>query len=190
MFFPNNASLSVQSDPNTLIYPIVSGDLPLLRKLLFPPLGNPVLVNAPDSNGWSPIHYCVSSALPSIEVLDLLYRAGADVGLISKSGNSTPLHCLARRKTIGSNEPRGPVVEEELHKFVVYLCKNLRAPMRACARGGETCIHIAAEIGESVGVLKALLECDIDSTVRQMRNDRGFVNRSTSKLPQLTGFLI
>lgn len=74
---------------------------------------------------------------------------------------------------------RGPVVAKELYEFVVHLCKDLEAPMRACAAGGETCMHVAAEMGDSVDVLKALLECDVDGTVREMRNERGFVYRTT-----------
>ncbi|KAF9815617.1 hypothetical protein IEO21_04477 [Rhodonia placenta] len=71
----------------TLVQAVITADLQQLRSLLFSPrpssigstLGDtPVLVNLPDSTGWSPIHYCVSAERPSVEVLDILYRAGAD----------------------------------------------------------------------------------------------------------------
>lgn len=69
---------------------------------------------------------------------------------------------------------RGPAVARELYEFVVHLCRDLNAPMRACAAGGETCLHVAAEVGDSVEVLRALLECDADGVVREMRNERGY----------------
>ena len=42
-----------------------------------------ILVNRPDAHGWSPTHYCTSHELPSIEVLDALYSAGADMCLFT-----------------------------------------------------------------------------------------------------------
>lgn len=63
---------------------------------------------------------------------------------------------------------------KELYEFVVHLCRDLKAPMRACAAGGETCLHVAAEVGDSVEVLRALLECDVDGVVKEMRNERGY----------------
>src|SRR5690349_15971082 len=75
----------------TLISSIRSSDLSFIHSLLFSPsvhassppalypMSVPVLVNSPDSNGWSPIHHCVSVNQPSIDILDALYCAGADV---------------------------------------------------------------------------------------------------------------
>lgn len=75
----------------------------------------------------------------------------------------------------------------ELYEFVVHLCRDLNAPMRACAAGGETCLHVAAEVGDSVEVLRALLECDVDG-VREMRNERGYAYRLPVIVALTSGF--
>ncbi len=127
------------------------------------------LVNTPDAEAWSPIHYCASLKQPSIEVLNILYCAGADVSLFSKTGNYTPLHCLARRK-------RGPDAlrdHDSLYRFVLHLVRYLRAPLQALDDNHETCVHIAAEHGDSAEILRAMLDSDIKHTVFEMRNSRG-----------------
>jgi hypothetical protein len=132
-------------------------------------------VNAPDSEAWSPIHYCASLKQPSIEVLDILYCAGADVSLFSKTGNCTPLHCLARRKR-GPDALRDQASNDALYRFVVHLVRNLRAPLQAWDHNNETCVHVAAEHGDSAEVLRAMLDSDTEHTVSDMRDSRGYVN--------------
>ncbi len=133
-------------------------------------------MNAPDAEAWSPIHYCASLKQPSIEVLDILYCAGADVSLFSKTGNCTPLHCLARRKR-GPDALRDQASNDALYRFVVHLVRDLRAPLQAQDHKNETCVHIAAEHGESTEVLRAMLDSDPEHTVSEMRNLRGYVIR-------------
>jgi ankyrin repeat protein len=130
------------------------------------------LVNAPDAEAWSPIHYCASLKQPSIEVLDILYCAGADVSLFSKTGNYTPLHCLARRKR-GPDALRDQASNDSLYRFVLHLVRNLRAPLQALDDNNETCVHMAAEHGDSAEILRAMLDSDLDHTVSEMRNSRG-----------------
>ncbi|KAA1467547.1 ankyrin [Dentipellis sp. KUC8613] len=180
----------VLTNTSNLVKCIISADLPLLRSLLFLPsldtseaasaTATPVLVNMPDSQDWSPIHYCVSVRLPSIEVVDILYRAGADVSLFSRTGNCTPLHCLARRKR-GPDSFRGPEATKLLYQFVVHLVRDLGAPLAALDHNRDTCIHIAAEHGDSAEVLRAFLDCDPDGTVREMRNSRGLTALEIAK---------
>ncbi len=130
------------------------------------------LVNAPDAEAWSPIHYCASLKQPSIEVLDILYCAGADVSLFSKTGNYTPLHCLARRKR-GPDALRDQASNDSLYRFVLHLVRNLRAPLQALDDNNETCVHIAAEHGDSAEILRAMLDSDLEHIVSEMRNSRG-----------------
>ncbi|KAH9177410.1 hypothetical protein EDB89DRAFT_2200920, partial [Lactarius sanguifluus] len=130
------------------------------------------LLNAPDAEAWSPIHYCASLKQPSIEVLDILYCAGADVSLFSKTGNYTPLHCLARRKR-GPDALRDQASNDSLYRFVLHLVRNLRAPLQALDDNNETCVHIAAEHGDSAEILRAMLDSDPEHTVSEMRNSRG-----------------
>jgi ankyrin repeat protein len=133
-------------------------------------------VNAPDAEAWSPIHYCASLKQPSMEVLDILYCAGADVSLFSKTGNCTPLHCLARRKR-GPDALRDQASNDALYRFVFHLVRNLRAPLQAQDHNNETCVHIAAEHGDSAEVLRAMLDSDSEHAVSEMRNSRGYVIR-------------
>ncbi|KAH9954268.1 hypothetical protein BC827DRAFT_970252 [Russula dissimulans] len=163
---------------NALVRAIVSSDVTtvysLLSSLSTAPSseGVPLLVNAPDDEAWSPIHYCASLKQPSIEVLDVLYCAGADVSLFSKMGNCTPLHCLARRKR-GPDALRDQASNDALYRFVTHLVRNLRAPLQAQDHNNETCVHITAEHGDSAEVLRAMLDSDPEHTVSEMRNSRG-----------------
>lgn len=125
----------------------------------------PSLVNHPDARGWSPIHHCVSSPTPSTAILDMLYRAGADMSLYTSSGHGTPLHCLAH-KGRASTPP-------SIQTFIRHLVFDLRAPLAAKDQNKETCIHVAAERGASIEILFALLACDTTGVVREMRNSRG-----------------
>jgi ankyrin repeat protein len=162
---------------HTLIETISSGKTDAVQSLLFPPSPpqspNPsspdYLINAQDARGWSPIHYCVSSASPAREILDALYLAGADISVPTAVDSYTPLHCLA----LTSCQPMDALDAGLLYSFTVHLVRDLRAPLGAQDRNGETCIHIAAERGVSVDVLSAFLDCDPKSVVREIRNSRG-----------------
>ncbi|KAL4243728.1 hypothetical protein ABKN59_011456 [Abortiporus biennis] len=155
----------------SLVSAVVSADVSKLHSILLscisstPSTTPTVLINNPDSHGWSPIHYCVSVREPSRNTLDLLYRMGADVSLYTTSGHGTPLHCLAY-KAHTSTPP-------SIRAFIHHLVFDLRAPLSARDQNKDTCIHIAAERGESVEVLAALLSCDTSGTVREIRNSRG-----------------
>ncbi|KAF7795998.1 hypothetical protein EIP86_007167 [Pleurotus ostreatoroseus] len=120
---------------------------------------------AQETTGWSPIHHCVSVPNPSSTVLDILYRAGADVSLYTLSGHGTPLHCLAHKA--------GASTSSSIRSFIHHLVHDLRAPLAALDHEGETCIHVAAEHGDSIEVLSALLDCDTSGAVRNLRNKRG-----------------
>ncbi|PCH42286.1 hypothetical protein WOLCODRAFT_101870 [Wolfiporia cocos MD-104 SS10] len=169
----------------TLIQAIAAADLPRLHCLLFPPVlctgamlsEIPALVNLPDSTGWSPIHYCVSAERPSIDVLDTLYYAGADVCLYTSSGHETPLHCLAHR----ARPARSADQATALRSFILHLIRDLRAPLSAGDHNMDTCIHIAAEHGKSIDVLEAFLACDSNGTVRDMRNSKGLTALEVAK---------
>lgn len=155
-----------------LIRAVVANDVSTIYQLLFPPSHRTtVLVNRIDSQGWAPLHYCVSSQTPSIEVLDALFLAGADTSLYTNSKHGTPLHCLAR--TV--QDPLGSLNAVHLHHFVHHLVRELRAPLAATDEDGETCLHVAAEHGQSTEILIAFLACDARNTVREMKNSRGYV---------------
>ena len=132
----------------------------------------PILVNAPDNKGWSPIHHCVAVPYPSIQILDVLYCAGADVSLFTIHEQHTPLHILARSAQLD----RTSDTSNSLATFILHLIQDLRAPLSARDRDDETCIHIAAEHGQSLDLLVLFLECDVSDSVRNMRNSRGCVN--------------
>ena len=166
---------------STLVRAINTSKTWLIYHTLFPPtLYQPdkadasyrnILVNRPDSSGWSPIHYCAAHEKPSIEVLDALYCAGADVSLFTDREHYTPLHCLAKCAVSHGNDLSDN--DSTVYQFAVHLIRDLRAPMSACDKHNETCLHIAAERGESLDVLLAFLDCDITGAVQEMRNDRG-----------------
>ncbi|KAI0368717.1 ankyrin [Pilatotrama ljubarskyi] len=128
-----------------------------------------VLVNQLDSQGWSPLHHGICSDNASVEVLDALFLAGADMSLYTASKHGTPLHCLARKR----KGPVGDVAVSQLHAFIKHLVLDLRAPLSARDANGETCIHVAAEHGHSIDVLRALLACDHRGAVRNLKNSRG-----------------
>ena len=155
-----------------LISSILSGDLPATHSLLFSSSSSlsstsgPILVNNPDSKGWSPIHHCVAVRIPSTQILDALYSAGADVSLFTTDEKQTPLHILARSFQSAD-------ISHSLATFILHLILDLRAPLSARDKDDETCIHIAAEHGISLGLLMLLLQCDASGTVRKMKNSRG-----------------
>lgn len=176
----NDKALSRVTD--ALISSIISSDLSFLRSLLFAPaipsssppalypMSVPVLVNRLDSQGWSPIHYCVSVPLPCIDVLDALYCAGADVALFTTYEHFTPLHVLAKSARMLSKDSED--LDSLLH-FTVHLIRDLRAPLSARDKNDETCLHVAAEHGHSLDLLTLLLEFDTASSIRELRNSRG-----------------
>lgn len=167
---PREAILPVTA---SVVAAVLSKDIATLHSLLIPKGSDPgssALVNSPDQEGWSPIHYCAAAAGPSIEVLDLLYTAGADMSLYSTSGHGTALHCLARAADIAHKTP-----PESLKTFIQHMVQDLRAPLSAKDDRQETCLHIAAEHGFSIDAVVAFLDCDTKGVVRQMRNARGYV---------------
>ena len=174
---------AVTRSTNTLIRAINTTKTWLVYHTLFPPtVYEPnkinayrnILVNRPDSSGWSPIHYCAAHENPSIEILDALYCAGADMSLFTDQEHYTPLHCLAKCAVSSAEEPSDG--GSHVYQFAVHLIRDLRAPLSACDKRNETCLHIAAERGESLDVLLAFLDCDITGAVQEMRNDRGWVH--------------
>ena len=166
---------------NTLISSIRNSDVAFLHSLLFAPsvqpsspsalypMSAPVLINLLDSNGWSLVHHCVSAPEPSLEILDALYCAGADMSLFTTHEQQTPLHFLAR------NSSHNPESTHSLYDFVLHLIQDLRAPLSARDKDEETCIHIAAEHGHSIDLLMLFLHCDTNGTIRAMKNSRGCV---------------
>ncbi|THH21301.1 hypothetical protein EW146_g224 [Bondarzewia mesenterica] len=102
------------------------------------------------------------------------------MGLFSKAGSCTPLHCLARKKR-GPDSLKSPAMTRLLYQFVVHIVCDLKAPLAALDPRGETCIHIAAENGDSAEVLKAFLDCDVDGSVREIRNSRGLTPLEVAK---------
>jgi hypothetical protein len=161
-----------------LVRAITAGDLPTIRALLptasrnVPPTHQCILVNQRDARGWSPVHYAVTVPRPSVSVLDALYIAGADVSLFTDNEDYTPLHCLALAATPAAHGD-DPHSFSPLYAFVMHLVRDLRAPLDAKDQELETPIHVAAEKGRSVDVLLALLDCDVNRTVREMKNNRG-----------------
>lgn len=171
------SSESISLITDSVVQAVLAADLSVLYPLLFSqsfepsPLDpGPILINVPDLEGWSAIHYCVSVPNPSIEILDALYRAGADVSLFTTSEHYTPLHCFARLARVCDDIPDSP---QSLYQFAIHLIRDLRAPLAAPDKHDETCIHVAAEHGECLDVLLALLDCDTTGTVRNLRNSRG-----------------
>lgn len=168
---------SLSRNTDSLVNAVLTGDLSSIYALLFSPQSfepsprenGPVLVNIPDPEGWSSVHYCVSVPNPSIETLDALYRAGADVSLFTTWEHYTPLHCFGRlaRVTDASNSA------QLLYRFAVHLIRDLHAPLSARDKNEETCIHLAAEHGECIDVLYAFLDCDPTGLYRNLRNSRG-----------------
>ncbi|KAF8183412.1 ankyrin repeat-containing domain protein [Pholiota molesta] len=177
-----------------LVSSIRASDLSSLRSLLFasapqsdlfPTSSVPVLVNLPDSKGWSPVHYCVATPQPSIQILDALYCAGADVSLFTLHEKHTTLHILARCvQTIYGD----PDTTHSLHDFCLHLIQDLRAPLSARDEDDETCIHIAAEHGHSADLLMLFLDCDTTGVVRQMKNSRGLTPQEVAKTEFLYAF--
>ncbi|KAJ3573522.1 hypothetical protein NP233_g2373 [Leucocoprinus birnbaumii] len=205
-------SRSIKTIVSTLSNP---PDIPFLRSLLFSPalptssssalypLSVPILVNRPDERGWSVIHHACSftvlgssspsktsasqGKIPEIEVLDILYLAGADVSLFTSQEHYTPLHILAKTSasvpsTISS------VVKEQIRDFVTHLVRDLGAPLGARDKHDETCLHIAAEYGASKVVMDILLDLDRvmnDGRVSKMKNARGLLAAELVTKPEL-----
>ncbi|KAF9560737.1 ankyrin [Agrocybe pediades] len=182
----------------TLLKCIRSCDLPFLYSVLFSPppavlspshlypLSVPPLVNYPDDNGWALIHHCATVDQPSIDMLDALYCAGADVALCTLQENYTILHVLARfakPDTEMSNQAK-----HSLKNFALHLIRDLQAPLGSWDKANETCIHQAAEHGHSLELLKVLLQCDVDKTVRERKNSRGLTALQVAKPEFLCAF--
>ena len=167
----------------TLASSIRTSDLAFIHSLLFAPsvptsspsdlypMSAPVLVNLPDSEGWSLIHHCAASEEPSLEILDALYCAGADVSLFTLHEQQTALHILAHHASTIN-----PDRTHSFHDFALHLIQDLRAPLAARDKNDETCIHIAAEHGNSIDLLILFLACDTTGAIREFKNSRGYVS--------------
>ncbi|GBE87786.1 hypothetical protein SCP_1200100 [Sparassis crispa] len=170
---------------DALLCTVLSADLSALYPLLFPTHPSSTgsqawrlpLINLPDAGGWSLIHHCVAAELPSVGVLDALYRAGADLSLYTASGHGTPLHCLAHKATPAQSDTQGST----LRSFIRHLVRDLGAPLSARDHNNDTCLHVASERGQSIDVLIALLSCDPNGRVRELRNSRGLTAVDVAK---------
>ncbi|KAJ7183228.1 hypothetical protein C8R46DRAFT_939255 [Mycena filopes] len=166
--------LSSHSTTAALIQCVMSSDVAFIHSLLFPAPPQPqsaVLVNLPNTNGWSAIHYCASAEHPSIPILDALYCAGAVMSLFTEHEHWTPLHCFAQSPRRLPHDR--PELRVSLYQFINHLVHDLQSPLAARDKQDETCIHIAAETGNCIEVLVLLLDCDTSGTVRELRNARG-----------------
>ncbi|KAJ8072200.1 hypothetical protein PM082_015758 [Marasmius tenuissimus] len=173
---PSNAHASQFSHQDhlkataSLLKAVVSSDVSSLESWISSSRTlTPALINHPDSHGWSAIHHCCSARELSREILDSLYCAGAEVSLFTSKEHYTPLHCLAFSSS------------EDVYDFAVHLIRDLRAPLSATDKQGATCMHIAAEHGTSVGLLKAFLECDTTGRIREMRDSNGMTALDLAK---------
>ncbi|KAI6016403.1 hypothetical protein PISMIDRAFT_686952 [Pisolithus microcarpus 441] len=170
---------------DNIVRTVLTADLPMLYSLLFSPKSfepsplenGPVVVNVPDVEGWGAIHYCVSMPNPSIEMLDALYRAGADVSLFTTQEQFTPLHCFARLARVSDAPHSG----SGLYGFALHLIRDLRAPLSARDKNEETCVHVAAEHGQCIDVLLAFLDCDTTGSIRNQKNSRGLTAYEVAK---------
>ncbi|KAL5485689.1 hypothetical protein ACEPAI_6730 [Sanghuangporus weigelae] len=168
------SSSAIHSCVKRLVTSISSSDLSAVHHLLFPSQDSqtpsvpvPVLVNYPDENGWSAIHYCVTLPRPSASILDALFLAGADLSLYTADNTMTPLHALAR---FGGSGNTGSF---RLYAFIVHIVRDLGAPLGAIDLQGETCIHVAARCGRCADILMAFLECDVDGSIVKIKNNDG-----------------
>lgn len=199
IFAPAPLSRSIKTLVSTLSS---SPDVSFLQSILFSPalptnsrpsvypLSVPILVNKPDERGWSAIHHACSftvfgspsksspsEKIPEIEILDMLYLAGADVSLFTVEEHYTPLHILAKT-SVSVPSTISPVVKEQIRDFITHLVRDLGAPLGARDRNDETCLHMAAEYGASKDVMDILLDLDRvmnDGRVSKMKNTRGFL---------------
>lgn len=200
IFTSTSLARSVKTLVSTLYNP---SDTSFLRSILFSPalptdsraslypLSVPVLVNKPDERGWSAIHHACSftvfgspskssspsSRVPDIEILDMLYLAGADVSLFTTEEHYTPLHILAKTST-SVPSTISPLVREQIRDFVTHLVRDLDAPLGARDKNDETCLHLVAEYGGSKDVLDILLDLDRvfnGGRVSKMKNSRGLL---------------
>ncbi|KZT07658.1 ankyrin [Laetiporus sulphureus 93-53] len=172
------SSQDLATSAGTLVQSVLASDSYRLQAMLFSTARAtiststsypPFLVNYPDSTGWSPIHYCVSMEEPTLEILDALYFAGADVGLYTTSGHETPLHCLAHR----AKRSRSAEHAASIRSFILHLVRQLHAPLSARDHNLNTCFHVAAEHGRNIDVLSAFLACDPTGEVRKLQNSSG-----------------
>ncbi|KAJ7436645.1 hypothetical protein B0H11DRAFT_2364214, partial [Mycena galericulata] len=179
---------STSVPPNAIIQSVLTSDIASLHTLLFSHFESPqvkkspILVNLPDEKGWSSIHYCAAAHEPCIQIHDTLHCAGAVVILFTTHEGWTPLHCLVQSERKVKARPEFV----SLHRFVTHIVRDLGAPLEACDKEGETCIHIAAEKGTCVETLRLLLACDSSGTVRELPNSRGKTKNGYTR--HLSGF--
>jgi hypothetical protein len=84
-----------------------------------------------------------------------------------------PLHCLAWSARLSMEHPDSDL---SLYQFTVHLVRDLCAPLSARDKNDETCIHIAAEHGNCIELLMALLDLDTTGCVCEFWNTRGYVD--------------
>jgi len=105
---------------DSVVNAVLTADLSFIYSLLFSPQSfepsplenGPALINVPDAEGWSAIHYCASVPNPPTEILDAFYCAGADISLFTTWEHYTPLrlHCLARPGCHQCAKPGAPSI--------------------------------------------------------------------------------
>jgi hypothetical protein len=98
------------------------------------------------------------------------------VSLFTTHEQQTPLHFLALFASSASVNNPHPDSTHSLHHFALHLIQDLRAPLSARDKNEETCIHLAAEYGHSIDLLRLFLYCDTHGSVRAMKNSRGLVS--------------
>lgn len=184
------STLSNPPDTAFLQSILFSPALPANSRPSLYPLSVPILVNRPDERGWSIIHHACSFTFPSspskpsspsgkmpeIQILDMLYLAGADISLFTVEEHYTPLHVLAKTST-SLPTTMTTVVKELIRDFVTHLVRDLDAPLGARDKDDETCLHLAAEYGANKVVLDILLDLDRvinNGRVSMMKNSRGY----------------
>ncbi|EKM78058.1 hypothetical protein AGABI1DRAFT_129835 [Agaricus bisporus var. burnettii JB137-S8] len=199
IFAPAPLSRSIKTLVSTLSNPpdtaflqsvLFSPALPINARSSLYPLSVPILVNRPDERGWSLIHHAcsftflsspsnpssLSGKMPEIQILDMLYLAGADISLFTVEEHYTPLHILAKTSTT-LPKTITTIVKELIRDFVTHLVRDLDAPLGARDKDDETCLHLAAEYGANKVVLDILLDLDRvinDGRVSTMKNSRGY----------------
>lgn len=101
---------------------------------------------------------------PRLEIIEMLFQAGADINLPTLSGKS-PLMVFV--------ENASPNKFPDLHHHLVfYLVKDLRASLFYKDSQLETVLHVAAERGHCPRTLAALLSCDTGKVLYEMKNKR------------------
>jgi hypothetical protein len=130
--------------------------------------------------------------MPEIQILDMLYLAGADISLFTVEEHYTPLHILAKTST-ALPTTMSTVVKELIRDFITHLVRDLEAPLGARDKNDETCLHLAAEYGANKIVLDILLDLDRvihDGRVSLVKNARGYTPAELVTSEELKGSFV